>query len=188
MYSNTSTRRLDCRPQDGPMNPTIIELIGVLDEEAACYRDMQRILIEEQASICLTRKQGFDQVQHAKESLVVKLQQLEVNRKNLVRQLSAGRAKDGRSMTVSQLAQFVQPPARDQLLARAGDLRAIVVDVKERNSHNQRMISQYLNLINGSLNLLTRLFEDSSVYQKPGTHQSAAGCAKGGGRLICWTA
>lgn len=188
MYSNTSTRRPDRRPQDNTINLKIIELIDLLDEETACYRDMQRVLIEEHASISLTGKQRFDSVQHAKESLVVKLQQLEEQRKTLVRQLSADYATDGRSMTVTQLAQWVQSPVREELLVRASRLRAIIGDVRDKNRHNQRMINQYLDLINGSLNLLARLFEDSSVYQKPGTQQSAGGYPNGGGRLICWTA
>jgi flagellar biosynthesis/type III secretory pathway chaperone len=48
------------------MNVKIIELMDILDEEAACYRDMQRVLTEEQASISFSRKERFDQVQHAK--------------------------------------------------------------------------------------------------------------------------
>jgi flagellar biosynthesis/type III secretory pathway chaperone len=170
------------------MNVKIIELMDILDEEAACYRDMQRVLTEEQASISFSRKECFDQVQCKKETLVVKLQQLEEKRKALVGQLSERYATDGNSMTVSQLARVVKSPARAELLARANGLRAIIGDVHEKNRHNQQMINQSLDLINGSLTLLTRLIEDSSVYQKPGTHQSAAGYPIGGGRLIRGTA
>ena len=170
------------------MNMKIIELMDILDEEAACYRDMQRVLTEEQASISFSRKERFDQVQYEKESLVVKLQQLEEKRKTLVGQLSEAYATDGRSMTVSQLAHFVEPPTGDKLLARAGCLRSIIGDVHDRNRRNQLMINQYLDLIKGSLKLLTSLIEDNSVYQKPGTHQSAVGYQIGGGRLIRGTA
>jgi flagellar biosynthesis/type III secretory pathway chaperone len=166
----------------------IIELMDILDEEATCYRDMQRVLTEEQASISFSRKERFDQVQYEKESLVVKLQQLEEKRKTLVGQLSEAYATDGRSMTVSQLAHFVEPPTGEKLLARAGCLRLIIGDVHDKNRRNQLMINQYLDLIKGSLKLLTSLIEDNSVYQKPGTHQSAVGYQNGGGRFICGTA
>ena len=170
------------------MNVKIIELMDILDEEAACYRDMQRVLTDEQTSISFSQKERFDQVQHKKEMLVVKLQQLEEKRKTLVGQLSEAYATDGKSITVSQLAHVVKPPARARLLARARGLRSIIGDVREKNRHNQLMLNQSLDLIKGSLKLLTRLIEDSSVYQKPGTHQSAVGYQIGGGRLIRGTA
>ena len=63
------------------MNVKIIELLDILDEEAACYRDMQRVLVDEETSISLSRKEPFDQVQNEKEMLVVKLQRLEEREK-----------------------------------------------------------------------------------------------------------
>ena len=170
------------------MNVKIRKLMAILDAETACYREMQRVLTEEQTSISFSSNERFDDVQSEKESLVVDLKKLEEKRKTLVGQLSAGYATEGQSMTISQLAHFVEPPIRSKLLARAGVLRSIIGDVQAKNRHNQRMINQSLDLIKGSLKLLTRLMEDSAVYQKPGTHKSAVGYQIGGGRLIRGTA
>jgi flagellar biosynthesis/type III secretory pathway chaperone len=167
------------------MNAKIIDMIDILDDETACYREMQRILIDEANSISLSKKGCFDQVQNEKQSLVAKLQQLEGVRKRLVGRLSEAYATDSQPMTVSRLASFTEPPIREKLLARAGCLRTIIGDVHEKNRRNQLMINQYLGLIKGSLKLLTHLIEDSSVYQKPGTQQSAVGYPRGGGRFIC---
>lgn len=169
------------------MNAKINELLTVLDEETASYVDMQRILTDEQASISLLKKERFDQVQYEKESLVARLQQLEEQRKTLVGQLSEAYATDGKAMTVSQLANLVVSPTREKLLSCAGRLRSILGKVHEKNRHNQLMINQYLDLTKGSLKLLTNLIEDSSVYQKPGSHQSTVGYRIGGGRFICGT-
>lgn len=169
------------------MNVKIVELLDVLDEEAACYRDMQRVLIDEEASISFSRKEPFDQVQYEKELLVAKLQRLEEKRTMLVGRLSEAYRTDGKTMTISQLAHVVKPPTRQNLLDRASRLRSIIGDVHEKNRHNQLMINQYLDLINGSLKLLTDLIEDRSVYRKPGTHQTSVGYQTGGGRFICGT-
>ena len=169
------------------MNMKILELMDILDEEAACYRDMQRVLDDEEASISLSKKERFDQIQYEKESLVVELQKLEAKRKTQVSQLSEVHGTDGQSMTVSQLAQFVKPPTRERMLARASVLRSLIGDVQDKNRRNQQMIKQFLDLIKGSLKLLTHLIEDSSVYQKPGTHQPSAGYQNGGARFICGT-
>ena len=167
------------------MNVKIIELLDLLDEEAACYREMQRVLTDEERSISFSRKKRFDQVQSDKEILVARLQRLEEKRKMLVGRLSEAYRIDGNAMTISQLAHVVKPPTRQHLLDRASRLRSIIGDVHEKNGHNQLMINQYLDLINGSLKLLTHLIEDRSVYQKPGTHQPSVGYPSGGGRFIC---
>ena len=169
------------------MKVKIIELLDLLDEEAACYREMQRILVDEETSISLSRKEPFDQIQNEKEFLVVKLQRLEESRKILIGQLSEAYLTNGKSITISQLANFVEQPIRRRLVDRASCLRSIIGDVTEKNRHNQLMINQHLDLIKGSLKLLTSLIEDSSIYQKPGTHQTSVGYHAGGGRIICGT-
>ena len=169
------------------MNVKILELLTLLDEETACYQSMQRVMVDEETSISLSRKEPFDRVQYEKESLVVNLQQLEEKRKTLVGQLSEAYATDGKLMTVRQLAGFVKPPVREKLMSRANRLQSIIDDVRDKNRRNQLLISHNLKLIKGSLKLLTNLIEDSSVYQKPGTRQSAVGYPSAGGRYICGT-
>lgn len=169
------------------MNVTIIDLLDILDEEAACYRDLQRVLAEEETSISLSRKNRFNQVQHEKEFVVAKLQRLEEDRKKLIGRLSETYRTDGQSLTISRLAHLVNPPTRQHLLDRASYLRSIVGEVNEKNRRNQQMINHYLNLINGSLKLLTNLIEGSPVYRKPGSHQTSTGYQTGGGRVICGT-
>ncbi|MEE4112166.1 MAG: flagellar protein FlgN [Desulfobacteraceae bacterium] len=167
------------------MNVKIIELLDILDEEAACYLEMQRVLDDEERSISLSGRERFDRVQHDKERLVAELQRHEEKRRMLVGRLSEAYRTDGIAMTISQLAQVIKPPSRQHLLDRANRLRSIIGDVHEKNRRNQLMINHHLDLINGSLKLLTHLIEDSSVYQKPGTHQPSVGYPTGGGRFIC---
>ncbi|MBC2711726.1 MAG: flagellar protein FlgN [Desulfosarcina sp.] len=169
------------------MDVKIMALLAILDEEAVCYRTMKSVLADEEASISLSGKERFDQVQHEKESLVVKLQQLEEKRKQLVGQLSDATATNGRLMTVSELALFVKPPYNEKLLVRANRLRSIIGDVHKKNRRNQLLINQYLDLIKGSLKLLTHLIDDNSVYQKPGTGYPAIVYSSGGGRIFCGT-
>ena len=166
--------------------PTQIQaLIEVLDAEAACYRKMQTVLSDEAAAISLSRKTNFDRVQAEKESLVVKLQRLETRRKLMVDQLSRQYAVDGHPpVTVRQIARYVDPDDGRALLERADRLRAIIGDVHTQNKRNKRMINQNLQLIKGSLTLLSQLIDGSSVYPKPGARQPLFGLKSGGGRFI----
>lgn len=169
------------------MLPTIKKLLTTLDEEAACYRNMKTLLGDEEKAISLSEKDRFDRVQMKKDMLVCVLQQHEETRKGLVAQLTDALAAGGKTMTVRQLAQFVDAPYDQDLLSRADQLRSIISDVQKKNSRNRLLINHYLGLIKGSLKLLTGLIEDTSVYQKPGTRQVAAGYQSGGGRVICGT-
>lgn len=166
------------------MNTKIMALMAVLDEETDCYLAMSTVLEDEHASISLSTKQDFDDVQYAKESLVAKLQRLEKKRKRMVERLCETCPTETKPKTVSQLARFVQPPHSEQLLACAHRLRSTIGDVQEKNRNNQLRINQYLDLVSGSLKLLSDLIDGSPVYRKPGTQQSAVAFQGSGGRFI----
>lgn len=169
------------------MNAKMIELLDILDEEAACYRDMKSILADEEESISLSRKERFDYVQLEKEALVVKIQQHEKKRQRLVDQFADAYPVDQSMMTVSKLAQYLPAPYNEKLLSRADRLRSRMAEVQVTNKHNQQLIHQYLDLIKGALKLLTGLIDDNSVYQKPGTAHPAIGYGRSGGRIFCGT-
>ncbi|MDX2454181.1 flagellar protein FlgN [Desulfosarcina sp.] len=169
------------------MHAKIMKLLDILDEEAACYRDMKSVLSDEEASISLARKERFDRVQLEKESLLVKIQQYEKMRVSLVDQLADAYQVDEPIVTVSKLARYLSAPYYEKLLFRANRLRSRIVEVQLKNKHNQQLIRQYLELIKGALKLLNRLIYDNSVYQKPGTRHPAMGYRGSGGRIFCKT-
>jgi flagellar biosynthesis/type III secretory pathway chaperone len=170
------------------MNEKIIELLTILDDEAACYRDMQRVLADEEASVSLVDKVHFDRVRTQKETLVGKLQQFEVIRKGLVEQLAKAYRVNDPMVTVSQLSRVLPAPYREKLISRATQLRSLITEVRLSNQHNQQLIHQNLDLIRGSLELLTHLIYDNSVYLKPGSANPALGYSSSGGRFFCETA
>ena len=159
-------------------------LLEILKAETACYREMQNILVEEEASISLALKTNFENLQIQKETLVDSLQGFESRRKRCVDQLSARYASQGEAVTVRQLARFADPVCRRRLLESADRLRAVLGDVQTKNRRNQRMINQNLGLVKGSLRLLSQMIEGSPVYRKPGTSHGAIGFQRGGGRFV----
>ncbi|BBO66786.1 hypothetical protein DSCA_07160 [Desulfosarcina alkanivorans] len=169
------------------MNVMISTLLSILDEETSCYREMENLLADEEESISFSRKDRFDTVQLKKDALLFKLQQFEQKRKPMIDRLADGYGTGGQPLTISRLARYVAPPYDERLLERADRLRSVIGAVQEKNRRNQLLINHYLDLIKGSLNLLTRHLEDNPVYQKPGTRQPSAGYPCGGGRLICGT-
>lgn len=166
------------------MKKTIVQLIATLEAETDCYGIMKQLLDDEQASLTRSTKDQFDQLQQKKEALVINLQTQEDKRKRLVDDLNAAFFPDSRSRTVSQLAQWVEPPYDSQLLNRATRLRSLIGEVQRKNERNQKLINQNLDLIKDALKLLSDLIDGSPVYQKPGTHQPTVGFRPGGGRFV----
>ncbi|MFO7716033.1 flagellar protein FlgN [Desulfosarcina sp.] len=170
------------------MNMKIMELLAILDAESACYREMQRVLAEEAGSLALAKKVQFDTIQLKKEALVVKLHHYEECRQRLVDGLAEAYRVDGPVVTVSKLSPRLPSPHNENLQARATRLRSLIAEVKVKNKHNQLLIQQSLDLVKGSLKLLTDLVYDNSVYPKPGGGSPALGYSGGGGRFLCESA
>ena len=167
------------------MDATLKRLLAVLDEEIACYRHMQTVLIEEQAAMSLREKARFERVQIEKEALVDQIQDHETRRHTLVNTLAASRQADPATLTVSQLARSLAPPDDERLRSRARRLRACITSVRATNNHNRLLICHYLELVNGALKLLTRQVDDPAVYRHPVAALPSAGYVRGGGRIFC---
>lgn len=186
-YSDALTPGHDTGPQDNAMKKKIIELLDILDEEAGCYRGMKSVLADEEKSISLSRKERFGHVQREKESLVDRIQHCEGMRKKLVDHLSGEYGADPSTVTVSKLGRYLPAPYNEKLQARANRLRSLIADVQMKNKRNQQLIHQYLDLVKGSLTLLARVMNDTSIYQKPGSGHRPGGYCIGGGRIFCGT-
>jgi flagellar biosynthesis/type III secretory pathway chaperone len=169
------------------MNENLSHLLQILDEETACYLEMQRILDAEESSMSLNKRAAFDRVQMEKEALLGRIQGQEKRRKKLVDALAATYRVNRDTVTVTQLAQAMSPPDDERLLSRATHLRACIKTVQLKNSQNRQLIRHYLDLITGGLRLLTHQIEDNAIYHKPGAGHPALGYARGRGRLFCGT-
>ena len=166
------------------MKSKMDELLDILEKETDCYRRMQTVLADEERAIGLTGRDRFERVQLEKEALVARIGKLEGLRRRLVDQLAPCGMDSERPITVSELAGMLGPSDNQKLLDSSKHLRLLIRDVQARNRRNQLLIDQYLNLVKGSLRLLTDLIDSSPTYQKPGARQPLAGRRPGAGRFI----
>jgi flagellar biosynthesis/type III secretory pathway chaperone len=166
------------------MQKTIEKLLTTIDQEIKCYMALDHLLSDEKRAISLSKKDRLDKIQISKEDLVLKLQQHEKKRISLVDRLAGAYGQKELPITVRQLALRINAPEGERLLDKADRLRSIISAVKEKNKKNQLLLHQALDLINGSLSLLTQHMVSNSVYQKAGTFKSFPGYGSGGGRII----
>lgn len=161
----------------------IDELVALLTAEAAGYGDLQNVLVEEADAMGLSGRRRFERVQREKEDLAAALQGLEKARVELVERIADTHSIDDRPITVSRLADILDAPHRDRLLAAAQRLRALVGEVQRQHRSNRRMLRHYADLIKGSLQLLMDTVDPCVVYHRPG-HHAGGGLHTGGGRVL----
>jgi flagellar biosynthesis/type III secretory pathway chaperone len=166
------------------MNATIRKLIALMDEETACYRDMQILLTDEEASLSLIGRDRFEQVQQAKEASVVKIRRYEKMRIDLVNQVATACQVKEPVVRASQLVKHLRAPDGEKLQTRVNRLRSVIEGVQLKNQTNQRLIHHYLELSKNALTLLTRLIYDDSIYQKPGISSAAGAYRSRGGHCF----
>lgn len=166
------------------MDPKIKKLFAMLDEETTAYLEMEQVLKDEGDSIFFSKKEQFDHVQERKDELVFRLHQLEETRKPLVEELSMTYGLANQKSTVRQLAKRFEPASGEQLTRCADRLRATLLRVQEKNSRNQKLIHHQLDLVRGSIKILTHITEDRAVYHNNGVPKPSTGYRSGGGRVI----
>jgi len=160
------------------------KLKSVLDAETDCYGEMNRLLDQEKRALSFSRHGDFDCIQHQKETLVGTLQRLEHDRHRLAQDLAGALDLDASTIRVSQLVSRLDPPQDAELDTCSRRLRQLIDKVRVKNGRNRQLIKHYLELMDGSLQLLSELISDASVYTNPGNGPHAPGYDSNGGRLF----
>ena len=166
------------------MNAGIDELILILNEQIACYQEMKTVLQDEARAIPVSNRQGLDRTRSRKEGLVTRIKRLERKREESVRQLASAYGIDASMVKVSDLAAVFPPPYDRKLRSCADRLRALIEEVRLKNGTNRKMLQYYMKWVNSAMNLLTDLFDEHPVYQKPGIRLENSGYRSKSGRII----
>jgi len=166
------------------MNAAIDELILVLEQETECYREMKAVLQDEAQTIPLSNRQGLDRARSRKEALVARIKDLEQQREASVRHLASTYRIDASMVKVSDLAAYFPPPYDRKLRSCADSLRSLVEEVRLKNGANRKLLQYYMRWVNNALNLLTDIFDEQPVYQKPGIRLENCGYRSNSGRII----
>jgi len=166
------------------MNAAIDELILILNEQIDCYGEMKSVLQDEARSIPLSNRQELDRTRSRKEALVARIKRLERKREESVRQLAASYGIVASLVKVSDLAAYLPAPHDRKLRSCADRLRPLIEEVRLKNGANRKMLQYYMEWVNSAMNLLTGLFDEPPVYQKPGIRLENSGYRSNSGRII----
>lgn len=138
-------------------------------ESITVFRTLRGVLVEEKEGILSSDARRVDQANQLKEELVVRIRGLEEWRSTLWKEMGTCLRRDPASLTLSDL--LVVEPVGGSLEFRASlsTLSGLLSEVQKTNADIRCLILGTLELIRGSISLLTGLLNGHGVYQKTGT-------------------
>ena len=156
------------------------ELLEVMQEELALYRELQAKIETDQEKIVAFDIEGLLASNQRKENLSARLQALETIRLNRLEELANSLTLGATDLTLSRLDLHIPEELRLQFRECSSQLRATVQKVHRANQENGRLVRHSLNYIVQSMAFIKNLVEQKSLYLSSGQ----LACPQGVGKFV----
>lgn len=150
------------------MNPIGESFIELMEQLVGQYRRLADLLIQEEQAIVAFSIQTFHRVREEKQIQVVRIQAIDSKRKVFLRKLASEFGIPTASLTLSTIAERMEPPLAERIRHLSAELKAVLDIVAERNRKNDNLIGYSLSLIRSSIDFLTHLMIPAPVYGRNG--------------------
>jgi flagellar biosynthesis/type III secretory pathway chaperone len=144
------------------------DLLGLLEGEIGLYASMLLALQKEKKAIVDSNHEELNETSREKENLFLKIRILEEQRLSVLEKLARNLGHPARDLTLSKLSQLVQEPQSTQLVGCHSTFLSLAQSIQEINLSNKALLTHSLDLVNGSLSLLSDLLSSSPVYYRTG--------------------
>ena len=150
------------------MNLLLDEFLDVLKLHAELYGSLLSVLKEEKGAISESRPEMLNDVNNKKKALVLKIQNLEDRRLNILERLSDALERPVQDLTLTKLSQFTEKPHSTRLKTSRANLSSLLKEVREANDNNRSLLTHSADLVKGSMVLLNNLIASNAVYYRSG--------------------
>jgi len=144
------------------------DLLGLLEGEIGLYASMLLALQKEKKAIVDANHDELNETSREKENLFLKIRILEEQRLSVLEKLARNLGQPAQDLTLNKLSQLVQEPQSTQLVDYHSTFLSLAQSIQEINLSNKALLTHSLDLVNGSLSLLSDLLSSSSVYYRTG--------------------
>jgi flagellar biosynthesis/type III secretory pathway chaperone len=148
------------------------EFLDVLKCHAEHYGSLLSVLKEEHGAIIESKLEKLNDVNSEKEALVLKIQNLEDRRLNILERLANSLDRPVQGLTLKELSQFTQEPFSSRLKTSRANLLSLMKKVREANDNNRSLLTHSADLVKGSMVLLNNLIASNGVYYRSGKIQN----------------
>jgi flagellar biosynthesis/type III secretory pathway chaperone len=143
-------------------------LLGLLEGEIGLYASMLLALQKEKKAIVGANHDELNETSREKENLFLKIRILEEQRLSVLEKLARNLGQPAQDLTLNKLSKLVQEPQSTQLVDYHSTFLSLAQSIQEINLSNKALLTHSLDLVNGSLSLLSDLLSSSSVYYRTG--------------------
>jgi hypothetical protein len=154
------------------MNLLLDKFLNVLKLHTELYRSLLSVLKEEHGAIVESRVEKLNRTNNEKEALVLKIQNQEDLRLNILERLADVLALPVQELTLEKLSQYTEDPYSKWLKTSRENLLSLTKKVRESNAQNRSLLTHSVDLIKGSMVLLDNLIVSNAVYYRSGKIQS----------------
>jgi len=150
------------------MKPDIVQLSDLMQTEAGIFREMIAALEVEKEAAITADLEGLVDSRLEKESCAGKLQAATGLRKQLINRMAAKLEAPAGIRTFEALVPFMGAGTQASLRAMEADLTSLARTAATKNRENAVYLEQGLGLARNSLDLVERICNPQTEYQKTG--------------------
>ena len=150
------------------MKPDIVQLSDLMQAEAGIFREMIAALEVEKDAAITADLEGLVDSRLDKEACAGKLQAAAGRKKQLLNRLAADLEAPAGIRTLEALVPFMGAGTQDSLRAMEADITSLARTAAAKNRENAVYLEQGLGLARSSLDLVERICNPQTEYQKTG--------------------
>lgn len=132
-----------------------MQIAGLYTEILALSKEKQQVLIAAQPD-------ALESVIAQEEALLLRVQETEVQRGELLQKMAAASGRKREDLTLSLLIELAQPQQQVALKQIQERLERVIGELKEVNALNTRLAEKALFFVNCNINLLTQNVADAN--------------------------
>ena len=156
------------------------EFLSILEGEISIYASLLLALQKEKKAIVDSNLEELNETCRQKENLFLKIRILEEQRLITMDKLAENIGQSSQELTLTKLAQSVDEPQSTQLKDCHSRFLSLAQSIQEINLSNKTLLNHSLDLVRGSMSLLTDLMSSNPLYYRTGKMHAS----KQSGKLI----
>ena len=148
--------------------PMIDRLIHVLGRENEIYQSMLAVIDKERLAAVRSELNALTNAAQEKENILEKLRGYEELRIQLVKSMAEAYGYPPENFTITKLAQLVGEPHSKRISQVGNDLSKAIIIVRDADQRNKQLFEHSLELLRGSLNLISEITRTNTIYYRSG--------------------
>lgn len=147
-------------------------MIEVLKKELAVYQELKNTIICEKKILMKPTLDELNHINAIKENIILKARMLEEARTNILKKIARNLDISTNGIKLTQIAGYAGIEQRKEIERIRDDLAVISRDINVLNEANKKLLDTSLTCIKSSLEFISSIMSQGSVYMESGKIQT----------------